>query len=391
MATVTLATAHEGIDLAEMRGKLLTLEDVRERLAATEPIGEHTFPVGSGVEFEIDPGWAEQCKPGTDMLKTGTDVLEGTVLRTPGGGEYRLTRDALLEAGAAVGIPRKLQERLPSRLLQDPINWWFRGGADKSEYKLLAMGEEPMVLAMCRPTVSPFSNLRLLDEMLRGIEGTYGRGTEVLADYKFHHDLETTHMRLVIPGHERRIEGTGFADDTWCAGIQLKNYLTGLHQTEIDAYHFRWWCTNGCYDQLATGAGSFSRRRGGSDPEDAYEWARQVVDEVLGGLEHGFDAIQSLTEVSVRGNTSEVLGDLFARHDVPVRERQRVIANMVEDDQLTMYSIQQAITQAANAEDVTPRAADQLMALGGLVARVEHARCSLGYVHEREREQSSRN
>ena len=115
----------------------------------------------------------------------------------------------------------------------------------------------------------------------------------MLADYKFTHNLERTNLRLIVPGQQRVISGTRVADDSWSAGIQLRNSLAGTEQTAIDGYLFRWWCTNGCTDTLAE-VSALNRRQFPS-PEEAYEWARESVDEILGSLEGSFDAVQSTT------------------------------------------------------------------------------------------------
>jgi hypothetical protein len=86
--------------------------------------------------------------------------------------------------------------------------------------------------------INPFSNLRLLERALEGIEAHYGAG-EVLVDSKFAHSLRRTDIRLIVPENRRAMHRTGTDDDTWSAGIQLKNSLIGDVQTSIDGYLFR--------------------------------------------------------------------------------------------------------------------------------------------------------
>lgn len=361
--------AH-GVDIEEMRGQLLTLDTVRETLAATEPLGEHTFGTGRGVQIEVSEDFATVPDDSNDAVATFR-----TGHLNEGGREFGLSKLALLETGALPGIPRKLQERTPSWLLQQQLNYWFTEGMADKQFKAMVRhtDEGDVALAMARGTVNPFSNLRLLDELLAGISAKYGNG-EVLADYKFHHTLEETHMRLIVPGHVRTIQGTGTADDSWSTGIQLTNSLIGLKKTEEQGYLFRWWCTNGCTDTLAS-TGTFSRR-GGGDPDEAYNWARESVDQILAGLEHTLDGVQDLVGMPVAGDVVPVLRDLFAQYNIPNRERDRVIAAMAENDTTDMYHLMQAVTQVANADGLEARARMQLMQMGGHITHASTARCN---------------
>jgi hypothetical protein len=359
------------VNLDEMRDQLLTLDQVRARLGTTEPLSQLTFPTASSINFTVNPGWADNI----------TDAQPADVfLDTPAGTRYQLTRKAALEAGAQVGIPRGLQARMPSGDLVSLLNWWFRTGAGDKEFKLLSQdraNEDPLALAMCRGTITPFSNLSLLDIALEKIHQTYGAEVEVLADYKFHHDLELTTMRLIVPGASRTIQGSRVANDTWCAGIDIHNSLVGLKPTDIAGYLFRWWCTNGCTDTL-TSTGQFSRR-GAHDEADVWEWARTAVDAVLGGLESSFDSVQALTgiEMGETGEVTRVLRDLFSQYGIPVRERQRIIDSMADlTGTVTLYDVQQAITRAANMDGLAPRAVSQLLGMGGHIAHAATARCN---------------
>lgn len=361
------------VSLDEMRGDLLTLDQVRERLSATEPLSEVTFEVGSGTTTRIEESWAQNKEKGlTDYV----DAFVRLPAKEDGTGpkEYQLTKQAVLQLGAAFGYPRGLQARMPHDLLQRNINTWLASDTDR-DLKLLAKDDHGV--ALTRATVSPFSNLKLLDIVIAGLNKKYGEG-EILADYKFSHDLEATSVRLIVPGERRIITGTPVADDTWSAGIQFKNSLVGLRQTELAGYLFRFWCTNGSIDTMHD-TGGYSRR--GNTEEDMLAWASSQIDEVLGGLEPMLDHVQELTAQQVTGNVRQVLGDLFDNYGLPVRDRARVVGEMADTDDMTMYSLMQAITQAANLDGLAPRTVERLMRMGGHVAATHSERCNLGKVH----------
>lgn len=356
---------QNAVSIDEMRDKLMTIGQVRGHLGMTEPLSEVEFDA-SAAEVRYEDGW----KDGAD-----TD-LTSAYLRLPGGVEYQLTKQAVLEVGAHVGVPRELQKEAPPELISSFVNGMLGVRYADKDLKMLARGGN-QVLAVTRATVSPFSNIRLLDTVLAGIAKRYGEG-EVLADYKFHHTLENTAMRLIVPGERRVITGTGVPDDTWSVGIDFANSLTGTGKTDIRGYLFRWWCTNGCIDTLnATGA--FSRR--GSTEDDAVAWAAATVEEVLGGLEPMLDHVQELTTQPVAGDVRDTLEGLFDDNRINVRDRHRVIAEMADTEDMTGYGLLNAITVTANQDGLDHRAVDRLMGMGGGFIGSHSTRCNLGRVH----------
>lgn len=361
------------VSIDDMRDQLHSLDWARQQLAQTEPLASVPFTTGGAISLHIE----EADNGGKAWHDRDLGAPAPAWLELSGGERYALTRQAVRELASTCRIPQKLQEEIPAWLLETNCNWHLHDGLGERELQLLTsgtaaypgpadgLGTLPLARAQCRATIEPFSNLGLMDTILEGFEKKYGPG-EVLVDYKFHHDLEKTAMRLIVPGQQRVISGTSVADDTWSAGIQLKNSLIGLKQTEIDGYLFRWWCTNGCTDTLAS-TGAFSRR--GSTETDALLWAAETVEEVLGGLEHTLDDVQELAAIPVAGDATAVLGDLFARHGLAGREQRRIIETMADDEEMTMYSLMQATTQAANEPGLNPSAVQALMDMGGHIVR----------------------
>jgi len=128
---------------------------------------------------------------------------------------------------------------------------------------------------------------------------------------------------------------------------------------------FRWWCTNGATTMLDS-VGTWGRRSDGQG-DDVYDWARDSVEEILGGLEYRFDQVQALSQLNVAGNTADVLREIFSQYEVPVSQRDSIMARLLESENLTMYSIMNAITQTANEEGLDDRRADRLMRIGGAI------------------------
>jgi hypothetical protein len=344
------------ITIDDVKDKLLTLDAVREKLAYTEPLAVHEFEVGEGVAFRL----AEDYNHGLKALQPN-DQINGFI--SIGGRELQLTQSGLYDAAKEIKLPKGLLQKTPSHIIEDIFNHFYRGGLEKGEYKVLGVRGDKAA-AIARGAVVPYSNLRLMEIMLDGVEAKYGTG-EVFADYKFTHTLQQTHIRLIVPEYVRTIENTGTDNDTWSTGIQLINSLTGLEQTQINGYLFRYWCTNGAIDTRST-ANSIWSRRGAQGRSDAvFEWAADAVDEVLGGLEGALDNVQAMTEIDLRGTTRETLRDVFREYGIPKTQRDSITDRMIDEENLTMYSLMQAVTQAANSSDMSPVDVNRLMTIGG--------------------------
>lgn len=350
------------ITVDTMRNRLHPLDFVREVLARTEPLTSRPFTVGDSVRFVISLGWGH----GIDA-KAGTDLVDASIQLGKGFGfnEYRLTKDALLEATSFCGLRKGYAARYPADLLERELNHWFREGlltrvGAPRDFQLLIAKD--VGAAITRATVEPFSNLKLMDEALKGIEAKYGTG-EVLVDYKFSHSLKRTHLRLIVPEYIRAMTGTGTDGDTWSVGLQLKNSLIGADKTSIDGYLFRWACTNGAIDTRAT-SGAWTRRAG-ANVDEVYEWARHAVDEVLGGLEPALDAVQALVNVPIQGQVADILRDIFTHYRVPLPERDLITKNVLEMGADNMYTIMAAITNVANNTTMDPSHIENLLRLGG--------------------------
>jgi hypothetical protein len=355
------------VEMMKDRGKLLTVEDVMQRLAVTEPLVQIGFDSAS---FKVDADWNTKADV---TLLDGEDVVAATM--KCGGIEYPLTYDALLEATSAIGITQAYTAKAPAFLTNDALNYWFNH-KQPHELKLLSMNGTAR--ALTRATITPFSNVRFVEEACAAIEAKYP-GVEVLVDSKFSHSLRKTYLRMVVPEIAKDVQSARNHDhspDTWSGGISFTNSLIGLGQTEISAYLFAWLCANGA---IATqGDTKWNRRRGGQGDE-VYDWMRITVDDMLGQFDHEFEKVENLVGIGLAGHEEEVsrtLTDIFTEYKVPVAARERIILNMTDSDDLSMYGVMQAITMAANMADSPDGQVETLMRVGGDLAMAEHSRCA---------------
>lgn len=351
------------INIEEMRSKLMSVDVVKEKLAPTEGLSEYTFETdhSNNVRFDYPDDW----NVGLDRDTDGLTLTSATV--SIDGNTFQMTKDAATEAGSKIGIQKTYMLATPGSLITPHVNWHYRNGANGNrEIKVLA-GRNNAV-GFTRGTVQPFSNTALLDAALEGIREKYGTD-DVLVDYKFHHDLNKTKMRLIVPSQNKNISSlyaTQHGEDTWCTGLEITNSLLGTSPLEIVGTRFRWVCTNG---MTVTGSSSGKYRRKASEsPRDAYEWAQEVVDDVFDDLERSWSIIEHLPNIQLEGEMSNTVAAIFERFRVPVNVRDRVIDALVESEDTSAYGLVNALTSVGNAGDLSEGAVSDILRIGGLVA-----------------------
>ena len=349
---------------------MLTVPEAMGRLSVGESLEGLRFFLGDpGLDISYGKNWYE------DQVKTAPVPVWLTL---PDGTRAQLTYQAALQVGSTCRINQRVQEFFPPHIMQDMVRYALREGlGDKTELKLLISdqpgedetgGQVPLAVAQTRATVTPFSNVQLLETVLNAIRDKLGSeaADSAVVDYKLWCDLEHTSFQVVLPAVQALMQGTGTDDDAWCYGISVANSPIGLKQTLTDGFLFRFICTNGAMD-VRHSAGGFQRR--GSTPDAAYRWAHETTTIILGDLESAFAQVQELTRHQVDDDPSLVLEQLFREHSVP-KDQQLRIAEAAETatGPQTMYDLMQMVTRAANMDGLGWRPARALMALGGHLA-----------------------
>ena len=344
------------------RELLLSPDEVITRLQETEPLGVSVLNADQDISFKFETGWEETL----DAMH-GTDKVDAFI--TINGSEHQLTKDGAEQLGGFVNVTKKNLRTLPARITQQALDHFYQNMGTKEEFQLLTVKGAAAGVTPKRTT--PFSSIQLVESVLEGIEEKFP-GANVLADYKFNNSLHSTNVRLIVPEYQHIITGGGVGDvpvrqqDLWSAGIHLSNSLSAKAPTQVESYLFRWWCTNGMTETLGS-VGKWNRKTNGQE-DDVYDWARQSVDEVLGGMEYRFNQVQKLTEKELSGgNVSDVLRGIFNEYKIPVAQRDVIRENLENADSLNMYTLMSAITQAANDPSLTAARADQLMRVGGAI------------------------
>lgn len=351
------------ISISDLERQVLSIDAVVTQLEQTEPLETHEIDSTSKVSFHMEPDWAM----GIEGLEN-TDIVGVTM--TLDGTERRMTKEAVNQAAAAHGLTAPYIKKVPAPHIERLLNWHYGAGLGGAEFNLYAVKDT--VTAFTKPTLQPFSNLQLLEQAIEGIKLAHGTDAPVYADYKFSNSFLKTNVRLITPYQSRAIQDGRMGDvpdgqdDIWYSGVHLSNSLIGKSQTTLEAYLFRYWCTNGCTTEVQN-VGTWNRRADGQG-DNVYEWARDTVEEILGGLEYQFDQVQALTSLSTEGNTGDILRQIFDEYKVPVSQRDAIQSTLLEvPGTTTLYHITNAITMAANDPDLDDKRRDRLMRIGGAI------------------------
>jgi hypothetical protein len=353
-----------------MTSKMYNLGKALDVLSKTEPVSSVRFQAGEDLaQVKLASGWNAGLKerPGTDLLGDGAQVM---VNGTP----YLMSKDAALDLTSSVGLTRDYVCKTPGPMIESHVNYWLANSG--KDYRLLTKDDAALAVTKSA-SIEPFSNVEILLKVEDAVRTKHGEGTEILVDYKLHHDLRRTAVRVVIPGHQEVIESyrhSASNPDTWSTGIQIVNSLTGAKPLSIQGYLFAWWCTNGAISTHAESA-KYNRRTQGQEALDVQDWVYGSAKNVLDDLDHELDAIRELTTVSIEGEVAATMADIFSSYSVPVAQREQILLALAEDEDQTMYGLMQAITQAANGMDVQDEARERLMLIGGDLTRAATGRC----------------
>lgn len=343
------------------RGRLLSLSDTYDRLGSTEPMTSVPIREGSDVRFTLDSDWA------MDLEATESDELVGAHIEVDGF-SLQLTKEAALQAGAAFGLPAAYVKKTPAKYIEPQLNYWYNAGIGTQAFNLMAQPKKDAAYAFAKPTVEPFSNIKLLETIEKTVRQLYSG--EILVDPKFDHSLTETNIRLVFPDLAYEITDTNMDDhsleDLWSPGIALKNSLIGKKQTHVEGYLFRWASFGGSI--FPVGSGSWSRKSQGQLEDLVHEWAREtVLQDVWHTYPTVFPLVQALTRQGIGHNLGEILREVFEMHKVPVTQRNIIIEELLPIADPTMYHLQAAISRTANDRNVTPARVDTLLRISGAV------------------------
>ena len=339
----------------EVYNKLLTLEQVKELLAYTEPVITKTVTLDGTTDgivvFSLPAGWNIGLKD-----KDGLELTQAEI--AVGGNAYTLSKDAVLDFTKAIGLPDSYVFKTPGVMIQSHLNYWASHSPDLQIKMLL---HEESVLSTTKNGITPFSNLDLLDKILEVVDEAGYPKDEVLFDWKSHHDLNITSLRMLlsIP------DVIGLAP--WVNGLEFRNSLTGSKPLSVRGYLF-----NGETGAAATtlhGAGKYNRKIMGQDLDTVHEWLTLNVGNVLEVFGHEQEILANTVDLDL-GSTSKVLADIFRSYKVPLKVRKDIL-EAYEDQKYpeTYYGVVNAVADAANKEGLPEHFITTVLEVAGDIMR----------------------
>lgn len=349
------------LTLKDMRSNLISYDEVINRLQKTEPLSSEIIDSTSTTNIQLAEDWAEETK-NSGM----TDLVPATI--SVNGTEHQFTKEGILQATSLIGLRSAYVLKTPKKYIEEQLNYWFNSGLGEAAHKLVVV--DGAASAFVKPTIVSFSNLELAQSVLDGINQFYGKEVEVLADFKFLNTLNRTDVRFIVPTALSAMRDTNMADvppgsmDVWSSGINMTNSLTGKSKTSVEAYLFRWWSTSGAIRENDD-VGTWNRKHGGQQEDTVYEWASTAVTDILSDIESLIASVQSLNKVKLKGATADVLKKVFTDHKVPVTQQNTIQDTLISANEITMYSLMNAVTTQANNPTLAPERVDKLMRIGG--------------------------
>ena len=359
-------------------GQIVPLDQVKEILAQTEPLGDLTFQLDgtSEVKLTMPVDWNDDEKD--VKSQPGTYLTDCTIEFNETDSPIRLSKDALLKMTSLIGLNRDYAQKTPGPLIAVQANYWLNNAGVRGSDALHLLTKDGHAVAARKEGLQSFPNLPLLEEVEVALHKRYG-SQELMVDSKFHHDFQRTSLRIIVPDTGRVMPSKRNTDknpDRWSVGVQFVNSLMADPESRLSlsGYLFSWWCTNGAITQHGR-SGVYNRRTQDQELTTVREWTAAVTDQALDAVDPALDDVQELTEISLEGELNDVLADVFNTYHLPPKLRPAVTDALIESDDLTAYGLMQAITQSANDPTLSDYVAETAMSIGGLLPHGLADRC----------------
>jgi hypothetical protein len=316
--------------------KLLDREQVTRILAPTENLNFTTIKPGAGTKI---------------LFRGDKDHPIMEIAGQP----HEMDVDALETIAGCIGLQKGYTKKCPMNILVPALDYWYNDGLTKP---IRVVTSDGVVLKTTTDRVKshPVSNERLLTAAENAI------GKENIAGYhKVSSSLDFTTMSLVTNKSFQPVD-----KDTLFGGIQIRNSILGKETVEVSPYVFRQWCTNGAI--TSESLGRFTRKR--RDDDGIGDWMSEIIEGASGSLDHEFERIRQLTQVSVKGHLAEVLNGIRHDHGIPKKVMEDIQDEATAANAQTMYDVWNAITRVATHSDsLTAMSATRLQGIAGHVAK----------------------
>jgi len=308
--------------MAELVG-MMTKEEMLEKVHDYEVAEPVDIELGNNVEFETD----KENNITIDYKRAGKQE------------RVTLTPSALSTLTANVGLTRAYLRRIPMEerqtLVLPHLNYWYRQALAGNVLRLLNVEDRAIMVV----PKADFEHIRISD-IIEGAERQLG-DDHILGYHKFWSDHVAFYFSIVT-----RKSAEAIKDDTLFAGIRVRHSLLGEASTQVQAYVFRQWCSNGATTEDTIGAW---RRR--SNNEDLDSWFQKAIREADKSFDTEVGRLRQLAGISVEENTSDVLNAVLDQSLVPQGLQKEVRSRVIDRDPETLYDIYNILTEVDTHSD----------------------------------------
>jgi len=300
------------------------------------------------------------------------DMLDNGMLNVMGEGTLELLPLAHQQIGARVGIPTKYYNRMAEEapgLLSHNVNYWFENNPESRMLRLM----DNKVRAFLSDRYRRRDNFDLMSWVLPTLRDI--GGLQVTS-------CEVTEQKLYLKCTTPRVSTDVRQGDTVQAGLVISNSEVGLGAFKVQPMILRLVCMNGMisnvYGMSKYHVGKritvedevqqlFSDETIEADDQAFYLKCRDIVKGALSD-ETFMMIVQQLmeaTDTPIKLKPVETVERLSKRFTLTKNEGDSVLANLLRENDLTMYGLSNAVTATAKEDELTYDRATELEELGG--------------------------
>jgi hypothetical protein len=247
-------------------------------------------------------------------------------------------------------VPVAYLEKCPSGLQADNLNFWLEKESQQREEFFLRFNGHKQIRAAFSSRYTVLNNQEVLAKIL-----TLGFKPEQTTNYLLNENL----MVAKFPDPQRTFE-VSFKDEV-VPGLSIGNSEIGALCFCVECYFWRCICSNGAIVEASAGQSRFkhlSRRAFDALPDTI----RQVI--------ANSDRQQAQMVVSVNtpvSNPTQTLESFNRRFGLTQMESELVKASFEEEPGTTMFSVINAYTRAAQAQELPPQDSYKFEKIGGQI------------------------
>lgn len=264
-------------------------------------------------------------------------------------------------------VPQNYLMKCPAHLQADNLNYW-KGRLSERKRVRVVVGED-RVQALTSPNFLPVKNLPLLEALVERL----GKGdpSKIKLD-AFEHDWLVTRIGLCHADASHEVKNGIFKDqnpeehvgDVVRAGVNMMNSLTNQLHTEVSPFVYRLFCANRMVTPLVGGSGDGFRY----DPKAEgapTEWLATMIDEIGKQFDPLFEHLDSAAVKDLPDPEMALTAQLG---HVPGTLREAVLEAYKEEPTPTVWGVVNALTRAANGDEVDGRFRRRVQSHAGTLA-----------------------